>query len=732
MVISLTKHQIYTTNAFALHTSVFCSLIAIYTAATYWLLRFGISQNSIYPVLLVLGISLFVILLTDNLQRLSRYLHLNIHCCWYLHYTPLVMGSLLLFFLFGLLIPNLAYPLMLIIAFFGYVFFLLSTTAFLKTSRPLQLLVFLVSCLLLAIWISSLCWAFMSKPIFFESIAASSSKLWLTDTLYHLSMTQMIKTYHVPSTGMDGIPYMKYHFGSHWWFAMLSNLLKMSVLEVYTLAYPVIFPPLMFQAFFYFILEVRGYLFKNSHQPQADFIFWFFLLAIFIGFTKTLIAGNPLKAFQGADVGLLFFSESYLISIFYLFASFALILYFYRNQSSYSKKEILLFYLIFMPVLLSLTGLMKVSTMYVMAGLLGYFFLRLRLYTKGMYIASMVLLLLSFVLTYYAVIDFSYTEGGFAWLYFFNSEQVPLLKFFSHVYLWAYLFLSMFIIGMRLYSWQRLKQAVAACKTLAVEATLVTVLLGLLPVSLLILFVANALYFTELNLFVAGAFFLAYLPLFTPMLERLRKRLGKPLYFVLGTVVFLWAVVIWQYNARGYMNVMIGANIIDRKTLVKDATSEDVIRQRAMKALARLDAGSMLDILEPYGKPIQAALDSSKAYRLLVELGKLDALPVAEKQQSLVYMDLSTVDPEWQVRCYNIPFIVPAISGIASLNGMLYSDCGWNGGYGFEYYSRKDVADKNKSFSIQELCAQTKAKGFLYLYTYDGNKNTFVKTNCQF
>jgi hypothetical protein len=189
--------------------------------------------------------------------------------------------------------------------------------------------------------------------------------------------------------------------------------------------------------------------------------------------------------------------------------------------------------------------------------------------------------------------------------------------------------------------------------------------------------------------------------------------------------------VIWQYNARGYMNVMIAANIIDRKTLVKDTTSEDEIRQRAMKAMAILDASSMLDILEPYGKPIQAALDSSKAYQLLVELKKLDALPVAEKQQSLVYLDLSIADPEWQVRCYNIPFIVPAISGIASLNGALYNDCSWNGGYGFEYYGRKDVADRNKSFSFQELCAQTKAKGFLYLYTYDDNNKVFVKTNCQ-
>jgi hypothetical protein len=643
----------------------------------------------------------------------------------------LVIGALLLFFLLGRLAPTPAYPLMLIVALAGYVFFFLSLTAFLRNTKGLPVFIFLTSCLIFAVWLSSLCWAFMLKPIFFESIVAASSKLWLTDTLYHVSMTQMIKTYHVPSTGIDGIPYMKYHFGSHWLFAMLSKLLKLSVADFYNLAYPVIFPPLLFQTFFYFILEVRAYLFKETKAHTPHLLFWFMLLGIFIGFTKSLIAGNGLKAFHGSDVGILFFSESYLLSIFCMFACFALMLYFWRNQSLYDRKDRLLFYLLLLPVLLSVTGFMKVSTMYVMAGMLGYFFLRLKLYGKAVFVASIILLLICFVLTYYWVVDFSYSEGGFDWFYFFRVEQVPLLKFFSYLYLWSYLFIAIFFVAGRLYSLEAIKRSFLTRQTLAVECILVTLLLGLLPVSVLVLFVANALYFIELNVFIAGALFLAYLPLFESLLVSLRERISRPLYFILSGVAILWSVVIWQYNARGYMNVMIGANFIDRTTLVKDTTSEDEIRIGVMRAMARLDISDMQRILKPYGQPLQAALDSNKVYRVLKALRKLDGLPLAEKRKSLIYVDLSAVDTSWQVKCHNLPFIVPALSGIAALNGGLSSDCSWNGGYGFDSYSRKEVVERNKTYSLQQLCAQAKAKGFEYIYTYEPKTNQFVRKDCQ-
>ncbi|MFW7343412.1 hypothetical protein V0R37_17950 [Pollutimonas sp. H1-120] len=65
------------------------------------------------------------------------------------------------------------------------------------------------------------------------------------DTLFHASIAAMIKNYGVTSTGLNGLVPISYHVLSHVFFAALSLLSGVSVLEVYGIATWVLFAPLL-------------------------------------------------------------------------------------------------------------------------------------------------------------------------------------------------------------------------------------------------------------------------------------------------------------------------------------------------------------------------------------------------------------------------------------------------------------------------------------------------------
>ncbi|MCW5206913.1 hypothetical protein VU08_08330, partial [Desulfobulbus sp. F5] len=65
------------------------------------------------------------------------------------------------------------------------------------------------------------------------------------DTLYHASIAAMIKNYGVVSTGLHGLVETPYHTLSHVLMACISLLLGASVIEVYGVANPVLFAPLL-------------------------------------------------------------------------------------------------------------------------------------------------------------------------------------------------------------------------------------------------------------------------------------------------------------------------------------------------------------------------------------------------------------------------------------------------------------------------------------------------------
>jgi hypothetical protein len=65
------------------------------------------------------------------------------------------------------------------------------------------------------------------------------------DTTFHSSIAFLIQNFGIPSIGLDGIVPIKYHFGTHFWFAALGRMASAEPIYSYGAAVPIVAAPLL-------------------------------------------------------------------------------------------------------------------------------------------------------------------------------------------------------------------------------------------------------------------------------------------------------------------------------------------------------------------------------------------------------------------------------------------------------------------------------------------------------
>lgn len=105
----------------------------------------------------------------------------------------------------------------------------------------------------LAVFISAVAvgsWAFLAGNSMNYASVFSPEKAVLgllrLDTLYHSSLASMISELGVSSTGLDGVPLIKYHFLSHAWLGKVANFVGETTVSGYFLGHQIVFLPLLF------------------------------------------------------------------------------------------------------------------------------------------------------------------------------------------------------------------------------------------------------------------------------------------------------------------------------------------------------------------------------------------------------------------------------------------------------------------------------------------------------
>lgn len=707
--------------------SVFCAVIAITGVLIYWALQLGFALNDLHSSLRLLGLSFFVLFFPDAVCRAARLPGRPIPERWFFNEAMVVLYVLPLVYGAGALAPS--------VPAIGYCFtgvgygcFAISVVDFARRHTKWYVLAGIPIALLFSLWAT--CRTLL--PGMLETIVAGEAIVNI-DFWFNAAFTNIIKTYSVPSTGLDGTPWMYYHYGCHFLFAQASKLLGVRVTEMFAAGYSIIFVPFFFKTYLSFAVTVRRFAFPGpgAYRP-LNFLFWVLVLSIFIQLLRNIYSGGLL--------GYIFLdSVSYTVAMGVMFAFFSVCLYFWHGAAS--RSQAIVFGWVFLPAIMACLGFLKVSVMYNVLALAGYLFLRLHLYRKWYYWVSALLLLAVFGGVYPQVVEtltfgerkVGY-EGRIEFFYFFTgTHQFRPLVFILFFHQWLYLLIFLTLYQYRAFGRLAIGRLIRERKTLAVECGLVLVITGLLPSFFLHLSGGNAMYFMGTQLFFCSALALGYLndlrfsdlPAFR--LPAVYKRWAYSLFFA-ATLVVLFA------RTQFVINDLLRANTNTRKKLlsVTDGpkfTFTQVVQLGGAALTGRYSAAQERYVTW-FSPAVQRVLDRDTSYRFLRKVYALDELPLARKHNSAIYINFTTYQVPFKVPCGIVPFFIPSLGGMATLNGQPY-DCPM-GGWGFEYYNTryKHHPGWDKIFTRAELCTHAAGKHYGELMLFNEREEKFEFVHC--
>ncbi len=675
--------------------SLFASLLAIFLSAAYYITRLGFNNN-ILPVAYTLGISLFLI----NGHRL-----LNKHQSFYFSLICLI-GIIFTSQINRLVTSQIP---LLIIVVLGYGSFLINNFA-----RPR--ITYIICALIFSLWVVGTIWGSnYHNPLLIENMVLRHGN---EDTLFNPALAQMIKTYGIPSTGLDSVPYMSYHWGSHWLFAQFSNLTNLSLLTFYQLAYPVIFIPLFFHYFFLFVIELR-HVFKLP--PAPDLKFYIALILLFVGFIPNAIlksAGFPLFD--------LFLSESYLLSAIFFFMAITFIM---KARNNFSFVH-----LVFAGLLVFAIGMTKISSLFLLFLLAAYFFWRLKLYQKQKYVFSAVPLLLIMLFTYLATYNHTYSTSYFSFLNYWQLfVDYPWRPFFLlFVLIWPILFIFAKLSMQKVVTVDNLKKTFVNKQILDVEAVAIFTFFGLIPPTFIYLDGAAAFYFFDLTRWFAAVFILANLPLFFPQRDFFPIKLGK----IKLSHVFIF-ILITPFVISSIFNIIdTVSNFKTQQTAIRFNLINLADKNYYLKYIAATNRGD--NFLERKLRTAttiltlpKTSMENNQYYLMLQLLETMGQKPLAEKKKTLIYIPYGNKSYWNLLSCLQTPLVAPAISGIAMLNGYPPRQCQvW--AFGYEYYQSRESSVEKIFPNKQAMCSKTRQLGFSQVIIIPTNQLHDVKEiNCQ-
>jgi len=188
------------------------------------------------------------------------------------------------------------------------------------------------------------------------------------DTVFHMSIVSMFKTFSIPSTGLDGIPFLEYHTGFHYILSRISCLFDTSSFYVCALWYPCVFLPFFWVTLATCAQSVQRIISPDNEKPGISS--WIILLAFLA------ILSRNLEQKANIWTAAIVFSESLCLSLAFSFIFLALLAYCieaFQDESPKRRPQIVL--LASMVICGFLAAACKVSTAFALCCLSGTVFL---------------------------------------------------------------------------------------------------------------------------------------------------------------------------------------------------------------------------------------------------------------------------------------------------------------------------------------------------------------------
>lgn len=684
------------------------TLVAMLTSAAYVTARWGF-VTSVESVLRPLGLSLFILTSPYWVIRLLP------HHARAAHHL-LTLGAILITALAGLTGAAARMP-GAFISFTGLLSGAAAVISWLRRDNLRSRLPFVPAAFAIAIWAIGVIWTSRYKmPLYWETLGTTANVHH--DPLYVAAMGNMISTYGVPSTGLDGVPYVHYHYGSAWLLSQWAALTDTDLLSFYSWGYVVVLLPLFLAAIGFLAIEAAAAIPKlertraqegpvpdrggNGVLHLATNRWAWLVLAV------ASIGVLPERALYDMAVwnAHVLISESYLagLTVFLLVLAACL-----RLRAHLGTTRVLY---AFLPIALAALGFLKVSLMVLLLAIVMYLALRTGKW-KSRLISGALFLMVVICAATFSVVALTAHNGGISPFNFIRSSTPPgWHQFFPLIHFaWTVVYLTGRLWEEGAASFRAIKEAVLAGRLVDAELVLLLAVLGFLPGELLLIHGGSAIYFSDVQRWVAVALTMsragwwitlrrerqASSPEIIGTPERGKRIASMRLSTILA--IFILAPFAFTMLANTVKPALRLArqNLSTRSAIIANAdTGPSSHRSRLFDAaaLARgIDRGRYRDLIEALRnlearRASDMALFIPQSYRLFWEMFDRDD------------------------RCTYTPLVAPAVSGLALIDGMPYFGCVVTDQYNMNAYQARVRLQSPRDASDAAVCARATAKGF--------------------
>ncbi len=552
---------------------------------------------------------------------------------------------------------------------------------------------------LLSLWVAGIVWdAYYMHPLLLEGLATGRG--FCGDTLMHAAIAGMLKTYGAVATGLDGLVRMPYHCGSHWVFAQMARLTGTTPFEFYQMGYAIIFVPWLFRSVLAFSADLR----KLFHREEkAGWLYWGIIPIFCVGLLRQGFADSIGIWSQSK-----FVSQSYLMATAVSFSFLSMLAHWgarapARDKALSSSDWIFLF--VVAPLMAGAIGMTKISLVALIFPAVAYLVLRTPRLWRLPVLISLCLTLLSCagVHRYALNLDVSAPVMAFAFIrkYVISgwggaeaTWRVVMHLVFFHF--WTLAFVAFEAWRLRIAHQPTRREAIRSRETVGAELALFVAALGAIPGFVLDIPGGSALYFSDFQSWISLAFILFRLPDYAPLISAAAMK-AKPgpasMKWALraGTIVLGWTLLgnLWRP-----VGSLVRGNVRMRSEMLQNLGEKE---------------GKGLPSTE-----LRAALERSPGFVVLQALRELNALAEIDKGHSLLFIPRENT-AYWRLLrpCRLVPFVGPAVSGLALLDGLPEPDCRAQMN-GYERYDMRlpkvhvSLSEKN---SIPRLCAMVRSRG---------------------
>ena len=689
--------------------AVLSAVVAVMLGAIFWVARTGF-DNPGGPVIKSVVLSVFIgtaPLTARTLLRLNRKPY-----GWVTSYSFLSLASVVVTALLGWMVALTGLNAFYLFALAAVPGLGLAGRGFFRSHGGTRSVLLLAGAALFAQWCAGVVWGRIYKnPLFLENL--QSTGVVHHDSLAVMALGSMLRTYGVASTGIDGLTYMPYHWGTPWMFAQFCNLLDTRLLDFYQLGYVVMFAPFFFAAPVAVATEIM-----HSRGPAETFTasrkkwFWAAFLAATIGVIP-IEARDALAVYTSN----LTISESYGVAVpmALLLAGTAVI--FWRGSAERLASSARLwmgdkvFLLAVMPLGLVFLGLMKLSLMILAFLLAVYLAVRIRLHRRA---AGQAAVAVATVLVFvsYQMFSLPAHREGLAPLDFLR-ENVPRAwwPFFPLVHVfWSWLYVGLRLVQERVSTFGDLIAGLRERRLLDVEAVLVVALAGILPGLVIHIDGGSAFYFSDVQRWLALSLLLAMTPL---ALKRSMSEVAVPrnrfrpfgvkMSVVAGSLFAVPFALTLARNATHWTLIAARENSATRAAIYPAAQVETI--PPGISGLLQLTNSTA----------IRNGLSGERNFRIVEQLRQLGDLAVSERRRTALFIPQAETR-YWEIltrpgACAFSSLVAPALTEMAMIDGMPPVGCKLSSYYGFGQYAPRNRMQTADDGNVPRLCANARAWG---------------------